>query len=529
MAISANCVWEFRSTATGSMANGGGFVTGASGTDFSQQDTAEWASLSVTAAGVGTTMLTASAASSMVGNILRIVSGTNATISWYEIKSVVVGTSITVDRNWSSGAVPDGVVNIGGALNTGANENTWATALVAGQKIWLKSGSYSPVQAITTGASGTAASPIQFVGYKTSRGDTCNGADRPVWDTAANTWVTAGSLRFENIIFKGSASPVIAMGSVSQALNCKFINYSTTAGRGAFNFNSGQCMAINCEMVSYRGIAFGMTSTNGYVTGCYIHDSATGINLSNTSSEFIVNNIIESCYTAAIASTTSMAGTTVIVGNTLYGAENKTGIGINFATGSSGAKVLGNLLYGFTTGFNSTDTTSQHKMIEDANAYYNCTTNATNVNLGAQTTIDVDPGFTSVAQLKGTTATTSGNDLTQSGADFSSVVAGRDFVYIASGTGVTAPMQYPITAVSGSTLTLEIAPGTSAVADKVWQITTGRNFTIGKGLKGLGFPRAFPAITNNTSYTDPGALQRQEPQASGSSSGGSSAGFALFG
>ena len=57
------------------------------------------------------------------------------------------------------------------------------------------------------------------------------------------------------------------------------------------------------------------------------------------------------------------------------------------------------------------------------------------------------------------------------------VVDGRDFLYLVSGTGITAGI-YGITAHTSTTITLDIAPGTDATADKVWQITTGRNFAI---------------------------------------------------
>ena len=52
MALSASTVWEVR-PATGSDNNGGGFVTGASGTDYSQQGTAQYALTAIASAGAG--------------------------------------------------------------------------------------------------------------------------------------------------------------------------------------------------------------------------------------------------------------------------------------------------------------------------------------------------------------------------------------------------------------------------------------------------------------------------------------------
>ena len=58
-------------------------------------------------------------------------------------------------------------------------------------------------------------------------------------------------------------------------------------------------------------------------------------------------------------------------------------------------------------------------------------------------------------------------------------------------------------------ITLDIAPGTNATADKVWQITTGRNFAVGKNLKALAFPGQFQGgLTKG--YMEMGAVQRKE-------------------
>jgi len=119
--------------------------------------------------------------------------------------------------------------------------------------------------------------------------------------------------------------------------------------------------------------------------------------------------------------------------------------------------------------------------------------------------LSLDPQFANVAQLTGSTATTSGSVLTQTGANFSSVVDGQDYLYLVSGTGVTDGI-YGITAHTTTTLTLDIAPGTDATADKVWQITTGRNFAIGGSLGGQGAPGVFPGGTTS-SYIDIGGAQ----------------------
>src|ERR1700722_18984612 len=114
--VSANTVWECRTT--GSDTNGGGFVTGASGTDYSQQASPQYTLTLVTTAAANAICLSASAAANMVGNICYIASGTNFIVGWYQIISVSVGVSFTLDRTCTSAAGANGSINIGGALAT---------------------------------------------------------------------------------------------------------------------------------------------------------------------------------------------------------------------------------------------------------------------------------------------------------------------------------------------------------------------------------------------------------------------------
>lgn len=170
MALSTALVWECRTT--GSDNNGGAFKTGATGTDYSQQDSPQYALTGVTTSGAGAVFLTASAAADMVGNTCRVVSGTNFTVGTYEITSVSVGVSVTVDRNLTTGAGLSGVINIGGAVATiGAITGRWA----AGNLGWVKATANYTVTSTITLASGLndigSIAPNQLTGYTTTRGD----------------------------------------------------------------------------------------------------------------------------------------------------------------------------------------------------------------------------------------------------------------------------------------------------------------------------------------------------------------------
>jgi len=529
MAISASSVFEIRSSATAGNVNGGFFVTGSSGTDFSQQDSAAYNLTGVTSAGAGNTVLTANAAADMVGNGAYVVSGTNFTstvaggANRFEVVSVVVGVSITFSTNVAgtsicSGIGSNGVINIGGALSLGSSDDAVFEAAVAGVKYWIKAGTYTQNGNVAITASGTTQKPIVVEGYNATRGDAPTGTNRPIINQGAVATNWGVNWDVYNIRFTGTTSGVVLVSAGGKIVNCHVLNTSTTAGRVALTM-SADCLADNCELISYRGIA--IQSGAGLIHGCYIHDSNVGIQNTTTGNPMIVTDtIIANCVTQAINFSAANTARNLIKNCTLYGAENKLGTGINLASGNTDIAVMNTIIAGFVTGITHADT--QTVSYDLCNDFYNNTTNATNWALGVGT-ITTNPAFTSVSQVTGTTATTSGNDITDSGKNFTTagVVAGRDFVHIVSGTGITAGI-YGISSVGTTTLTLDIAPGTSATADKVYQITTGRNFAVGTNMKAVASPSGFPG-GYTTSYVDIGAAQRIEPTG-GSGTFGSSYG-----
>lgn len=510
MAVSASTVWEVRSTGTAGNVNGGGFVTGASGTDYSQQDASQYSGTNLASANGTTnpsviTSATHNFVAADVGNIIRISAGTNWTTGWYQIVSVAANAA-TLDRAVGTAAgLSNGTFAVGGAisLNSATTDNAFFGAIAAGNTVWVKNGSLTIAQA-STGAAGGASQPIMMKGYNSSRGDNPTGSSRPTLALGANTFTVGNNWDVYNCIFTGTAAGIFSSASNGKVINCKFTNNSTTAARNCLVLGTNG-YAFNCEAICYRGAAIAF-STAAQVINCYIHDSDTGIlNSGTTNASTITGNIIESNVTYAIRMAGANTGSTWIAGNTLYGGENKTGTGLSMISGNTAIRFINNIIYGFATGVSHADS-AQTICFDDYNDYFNNTADVSGWTKGSNDKA-LDPGFTSVAQKTGTTATTSGSVLTQSGADFSTVTDNRDFCYIVSGTGITAG-QYLITSHTTTTLTLDIAPGTSAVADKVFKVTTGRDFSIGSNLRGQGFPGAFQAALS-TSYTDMGAVQRK--------------------
>lgn len=295
MALSDSTVWEVRS-ATGNDANGGGFVTGASGTDYSQQASPQFALTGVTSSGSGDTVLSAAAATTMVGNIAQLISGSNGVAGFYEIISVVAGVSITFSKNNSggsicSGTLSSGVINIGGALQTLTALNA---AINWNQTAYLK-GTFTLTSSLALtlfvdASHGTR--PIHFIGYSSARG-----TGRCLWTTSTNSvdliqFTSANGYVFENIEFSSTA------GTPGNGLNAKTGNNSGgillincllhgfaqgIRGNWQADFSFSSIVLFKCAVYSCTGVGVfndGFTA----ILGSYIHDNGgDGVGLgSNT-------------------------------------------------------------------------------------------------------------------------------------------------------------------------------------------------------------------------------------------------------
>ena len=164
-----------------------------------------------------------------------------------------------------------------------------------------------------------------------------------------------------------------------------------------------------------------------------------------------------------------MCSSDLVFNNTLYGAENKLGIGLAAAVSDNNITAFNNIIYGFATGADGNHTGTANT--DDYNNYFNNTSDVSSTAQWQKGSHDtaLDPAFSSVQQRTGSTATTTaGNHLVQSGATFVTwgVTAGRDYVYIKSGTGVTAQV-YGIASVDSETqITADVTLTANATADK---------------------------------------------------------------
>lgn len=506
-AVSQATVWEVRDT--GASTNGGGFVTGATGVNYSTQDACQYSLTGLTTSGAGSVVLTALAATDMVGNIWHQNTGTNFTVGFFEVTSVVAGVSVTLSTNQAGAAVATGVgasgtACIGGAYKFGTSvDGTFAPGVAAGNTIWVK-GSFTLNTSLAFTDS-TATKQSFITGYGSARGDVPQGTNRPTINTAGTSNDLGSFAVISNIIFTGTATAMLTSDGTSIWQNIKSTNTSTSTNRSALSASAAD-MIINSEFVSQAGRALTFAG-DAFIVGCYIHDSPTCINSGSTGDDVLIShNILAGCGTAAIALIGANTSITLIDGNTIYGTERKDGTGITVTTGNAATKTINNILYGLATGISAT--TANTANFSNWNYFNNITTPRTNWSTGAQDGTSA-PGFGNVTTVSGTAGVVSSATMTDAAANFTNVVDGRDYLYIVSGTGVTVTNSSQlISSHTTTSVTVPVAIGGSGTNISYF-VRTGHNFAVSPTMKAKGFPGLFPASLT-TGYLDVGAAQRHE-------------------
>lgn len=271
MALSANTVIEIR--VGGSSTNGGGFVTGASGTDWSLQDAAQYSVTDgVTAGSTTITSATANFGTDVVGNLVYVAGGTGSVAAnWYQITARNSATSITVDRSTGLTAGTGVTLKIGGALDSIGSLGALGVASGVTTVAFLKySATAYTVSNGTVNTSGNANSAGGFgslYGYDTNRTFYNTDANRPTIKLIAGS-VTAitqsgGSPHaISNVIFDGNgqtASRATVAATSFTITNCKYIGFATSVSTSSTTIYS------RCE--------FTANTATPVVAGAYIYCS----------------------------------------------------------------------------------------------------------------------------------------------------------------------------------------------------------------------------------------------------------------
>lgn len=386
MAVAATMVWEIRSTATAGNVNGGGFKPGATGTDYSQQNAAQYNLTGIASSGAGNVVLSALAAANMVGNIAHVISGTNFTAGWFEITSVSVGVSITFSTNKAGAAIctgvgASGVINIGGALSLGdASDDAAFENGVAGNTFWIKNGTYTLGTTVSiSSAFGNRADAITVQGYKTTRGEVLAVADFPTIDVGAAVFSTGEFWKMKYLYFTGTGNPyLVNLGAFTKMSYCKLKN---TGALLAAVWTSGGSLLYGCDVQGGAGAASAVRAGSyASIEGNYIHDTAIGITMDTGFNITVIGNIISNCATCGLDFSSSNDAGSQVYGNTFYGAETPAGIGLRVIAASYRISITNNIFYGWTAALSCVSQTTVHYV--DYNNFYNNTTDATNIAKG---------------------------------------------------------------------------------------------------------------------------------------------------
>lgn len=349
MALDKDTNFEVRTT--GNDGNGGGFVVGSGGTDFSQQNAAQYsfsdlASSNGTSSTPSVTSAGHSFVASDVGNIMQITAGTNFTPGFYQILSVGAGAA-TLDRAIGSAAsLSGGSYAVGGALLTIQQAYNAAAQVSAGSnnsvggKIWLKVGTYALTTPVATGQQQYTA----LIGYDAAHGD--DTGNRPLVTTATNSTqlfncngTPTTTYYFDNINFSNTAgTPEVGM-YLSAASNNARIQVRRAVFNGFTNAINGDNAGIHfvwqyvalafVEIKNCTSHALALNATNYMLDSCYIHNN-TGNSVSGGNSTIIVDTIIDSN-----GGTCTVAGDHCIIKNSVFSNTGGAGNGATLNTGTN--------------------------------------------------------------------------------------------------------------------------------------------------------------------------------------------------
>lgn len=288
MAVSASTVWEVRTA--GNDTNGGGFVTGASGTDYSQQDAKNTGANDVSttdavAAGTTTiTSLTANFGTTIVGNILYFAGGTGSIAGvWRQCTARASATSITIDA--AIAASTGMTMNIGGALLTPQTAIDRMT--VADMTTYIKAGTYNLTTALTTPSVSPTNYDSRIIGYNATRGDTPTGSGRPTLATnehSINAITNAQQgFNIQNLILDGSGTTKGLVGYAVSAnynvmYNCKITGFTNQG----VNQSAGTIARVSACEVTACGSGINMLGGGDVIEDSFIHDNAgVGVTITN--------------------------------------------------------------------------------------------------------------------------------------------------------------------------------------------------------------------------------------------------------
>ncbi len=211
-----------------------------------------------------------------IGNIFAVSSGTGFTVQRVQLLSMS-GSKGTFDKSLGTLSSTSGKANLGGPLATPGQAGA---LMVAGDYLYLKSGTYSVTSSSSNVASGrltlpadaSAAQMTKCAGYGSLRGDQ---GTRPLLQASGISGVAlvtmTASGRLENVSLDGAT--LGTMTGVSCSVACelyrvKVANCTTNGVNGSIACFANLCEGTGCSGVVFNGIhCFGCTAHNNTNAG----------------------------------------------------------------------------------------------------------------------------------------------------------------------------------------------------------------------------------------------------------------------
>lgn len=340
MALPAALDWDIQTG--GNDSYGGGFVRGGTGTDYSLSTTPRVVidNSAITAVVQATTtdllVVGYTVASTDIDNLVQVTGGT-ATAGFYRIVSLPGANTWRMDRAVGAAAQTT-IGNMGGCLLTVAKAVA-SGANVAGNRVYVKSGTYPVSTKISMGVTGDATNgPISVIGYNTTHTDggtaplitsSTNSCD--IFDPNGKHLITLSNLSMSSTA-AGTHGTIIKASGTSHGWLVKdcLLDGGLRGIDGDGNSTSilsGTVINTEIKNSVNDGMRTGMQAV-----GCYIHDNLTnGIQAPTlvNSAYTITRNVVSKNGAAGILGTAAGLSMLQVVGNTIY---NNTTDGIKTTT-----------------------------------------------------------------------------------------------------------------------------------------------------------------------------------------------------
>lgn len=387
MALSANTQIEVRTG--GSDTNGGGFREGATGTDWTLQNSPQYASTDIVTNGTTTiTSATANWGTDVVGNVIYIAGGTGSIVgNWYEIMTRTSSTALVVDRSTGLTSGTGATGNVGGALATPGGMGEFVNKVgISGLRFWIRSGTYT-LTSVTNNVSGgsfllTTADNMKFEGYDTTRGDR---GTMPVFHAGVLTsfivvsgGTTRNGCKFVNLEVDGNNNTSVRGFTDGGRRSFFVLCTARNCTNNGFNF-SGGVPILYCVSIGHSGQP-GFNVASSVALGCVARNGTS------TGFQFVNTTVFDSCISCNNTGATTDGFSSVRALNCVAFGNGRDGFRITNTEGNTfsiNCIAEGNGAWGF-------NGTAALRALMFSNRTFNNTSGGINTNLLGNDAVEID-------------------------------------------------------------------------------------------------------------------------------------------